>query len=114
MSGLVSRRHSACSAIETHELSKRYRRVSALTECTVTVPAGRVSALVGPNGAGKTTLLRILIVLSCMQAHGWRGFATYQPASRYWPFQGIETGIYVLLAAALIAVTFVIVRRRDA
>ena len=36
-----------------------------------------------------------------MQAHGWRGFITYQPASRYWPFQGIETGIYLLLAAAL-------------
>ena len=47
-------------------------------------------------------------------SHGWRGFATYQPASRYWPFQGIGTGIYLLLAAALIAVTFVIVRRRDA
>jgi hypothetical protein len=40
------------------------------------------------------------------------GYAVF--ASRYWPFQGIETGIYVLLAAALIAVTFVIVRRRDA
>jgi len=53
-------------------------------------------------------------VFTCMQAHGWRGFVTYQPASRYWPFQGIETGIYVLLAAALIAVTFAIVRRRDA
>lgn len=49
-----------------------------------------------------------------MQAHGWRGIATYQPASRYWSFQGIETAIYVVLAAALIAVTFVIVRRRDA
>jgi ABC-2 family transporter protein len=53
-------------------------------------------------------------VFSCMQAHGWRGFATYQPAGRYWPFQGIETGIYLLLAAALIAVTFAIIRRRDA
>jgi hypothetical protein len=53
-------------------------------------------------------------VFSCMRAHGWRGFATYQPSSRYWPFQGIETGIYLLLAAALIAVTFTIVRRRDA
>jgi hypothetical protein len=53
-------------------------------------------------------------VFSCMQAHGWRGFATYQPAGRYWPFQGIETGIYVLLAAALIGLTFVIIRRRDA
>jgi len=53
-------------------------------------------------------------LLSCMQAHGWRGLATYQPAGRYWPFQGIETTIYVLLAAALIALTFVIIRRRDA
>lgn len=53
-------------------------------------------------------------VFSCMQAHGWRGFATYQPAYRYWPFQGIETGIYVLLAGALIAVTFAVIRRRDA
>jgi hypothetical protein len=44
-------------------------------------------------------------VYSCLQAHGWRGFATYQPASRWWAFQGIET---------LIAVAFVIVRRRDA
>jgi len=53
-------------------------------------------------------------LMSCMQANGWRGFVTYQPASRYWPFQGIETGIYLLLAAALIAVTFRIVRKRDA
>jgi hypothetical protein len=53
-------------------------------------------------------------VFSCMHANGWRGFATYQPASRYWPFQGIESGIYLLLAAALIAITLFIVRRRDA
>jgi ABC-2 type transport system ATP-binding protein len=52
------------TAIETHGLSKRYRRVSALTECTVTVPEGRISALVGPNGAGKTTLLRLLAGLA--------------------------------------------------
>jgi ABC-2 type transport system ATP-binding protein len=52
------------TAIETHELSKRYRRVSALTECTVTVPEGRICALVGPNGAGKTTLLRMLAGLA--------------------------------------------------
>ena len=52
------------TAIETNELSKRYRRVSALTECSVTVPEGRVCALVGPNGAGKTTLLRLLAGLA--------------------------------------------------
>ena len=51
----------------------------------------------------------------CLTAHGYRGlFITYQPASRYWAFQGIETGIFVLLAAALIALTAIAVARRDA
>jgi hypothetical protein len=63
-------------------------------------------------GGGKGASLTA--VFSCMKAHGWRGFVTYQPSYRYWPFQGIETGIYVLLAAALIGVTFLILRRRDA
>jgi ABC-2 type transport system ATP-binding protein len=46
--------------IQTRGLSKRYRRVTALSEATIAVPEGRISALVGPNGAGKTTLLRLL------------------------------------------------------
>jgi hypothetical protein len=52
---------------------------------------------------------------SCVQAVShFRGFLTYQPADRYWTFQGIETGIFVILAAALIAVTAVALLRRDA
>jgi ABC-type transport system involved in multi-copper enzyme maturation permease subunit len=52
---------------------------------------------------------------SCMQAAShFRGFLTYQPADRYWTFQGIETGIFLVLAAALIAVTAVVLLRRDA
>jgi ABC-2 type transport system ATP-binding protein len=47
-------------AIETSGLTKRYRRITALSDCAVAVPEGRISALVGPNGAGKTTLLRLL------------------------------------------------------
>jgi ABC-type transport system involved in multi-copper enzyme maturation permease subunit len=54
------------------------------------------------------------ILISCLNARGYRGFMTYQPASRYWAFQGIETGIFVFLAAALLAVTAVVVLRRDA
>ena len=46
--------------VETSGLTKRYRRVTALSNCTISVPEGRISALVGPNGAGKTTLLRLL------------------------------------------------------
>jgi ABC-2 type transport system ATP-binding protein len=51
-------------AIETTRLTKRYRRVAALTDCTISVPEGSISALVGPNGAGKTTLLRLLAGLA--------------------------------------------------
>jgi ABC-2 type transport system ATP-binding protein len=52
------------AAIETAGLAKRYRRVTALSDCTISVPEGRISALVGPNGAGKTTLLRLLTGLA--------------------------------------------------
>jgi ABC-2 type transport system ATP-binding protein len=47
------------NALETRHLGKRFRRTWALRECTLTLPIGRVAALVGPNGAGKTTLLRL-------------------------------------------------------
>lgn len=43
--------------IETEALGKRYGRTTALTDCTLRVPAGRIVGLVGPNGAGKSTLL---------------------------------------------------------
>jgi hypothetical protein len=52
--------------------------------------------------------------LPCLAAHGYRGYVTYQPASRLWAFQGIETGIFVVLAAILLGVTFWILSRRDA
>jgi ABC-2 type transport system ATP-binding protein len=47
------------TAIETRGLGKRYGRRWALTDCTLSVPAGRVVGLVGPNGAGKSTLLHL-------------------------------------------------------
>jgi ABC-2 type transport system ATP-binding protein len=56
------------AVIETSGLAKRYRRVTALSDCTISVPEGRISALVGPNGAGKTTLLRLLAGLAAPTA----------------------------------------------
>jgi hypothetical protein len=55
-----------------------------------------------------------LKMVSCLATRGYRGIITYQPANRYWAFQGIETGIFVLLATALIVVTAIVVLRRDA
>jgi ABC-2 type transport system ATP-binding protein len=51
-------------ALETENLGKRYRRTWALQNCTLSLPAGRICALVGPNGAGKTTLLHLAVGLS--------------------------------------------------
>ena len=47
------------AVLESRGLGKRYRRRWALTDCTLSIPAGRVTGLVGPNGAGKTTLLHM-------------------------------------------------------
>ena len=47
------------TVIKASGLGKRYGRRWALADCTLTVPAGRVTGLVGPNGAGKTTLLQL-------------------------------------------------------
>lgn len=52
-------------------------------------------------------------VLSCMQSAGFRQFVSYQPGSRYWAFQGIEAGIFVALAVALLAVAYAVIARRD-
>jgi ABC-2 type transport system ATP-binding protein len=51
------------SVVQAERLSKRYGRREALSDCTLSVPPGRVVGLVGPNGAGKTTLLHIAVGL---------------------------------------------------
>jgi ABC-2 type transport system ATP-binding protein len=51
------------TAVETVGLGKRYGRRWALTDCTLSIPTGRVVGLVGPNGAGKTTLLHLAVGL---------------------------------------------------
>jgi ABC-2 type transport system ATP-binding protein len=50
---------NATAAVETRGLGKRYGHRWALTDCTLTIPAGRVAGLVGENGAGKTTLISL-------------------------------------------------------
>ncbi len=47
--------------IESHGLSKTYRRFEALHDVNLRVPEGSVFALIGPNGAGKTTTIRTIL-----------------------------------------------------
>jgi len=44
--------------------------------------------------------------------HGYQQWTSYQPGSRFWPFQWIESGWLLALSALLIAVTVWLVRRR--
>jgi hypothetical protein len=53
-----------------------------------------------------------LKLAACVHRLGIHTLTTYQPASHYWVFQGIETAIYVALAAASIAIAFWAVRHR--
>ncbi|GAA1958379.1 ABC transporter ATP-binding protein [Catenulispora subtropica] len=46
-------------ALETKNLGKRYKKLWALKDFTVALPANKVIALVGANGAGKSTLMSI-------------------------------------------------------
>src|SRR5580704_13520013 len=49
--------------MQARGLGKRYGRRWALSDCTLSIPAGQVVGLVGPNGAGKTTLLHLAVGL---------------------------------------------------
>ncbi len=49
--------------LEARGLGKQYRRLWALSDCTLSIPPGHVVGLVGPNGAGKTTLLHLAVGL---------------------------------------------------
>ncbi|WP_031459017.1 ABC transporter ATP-binding protein [Chloroflexus sp. MS-G] len=47
-------------AIETIELTHRYKKLIALDRLNLQVPQGCIYGFIGPNGAGKTTTLRLL------------------------------------------------------
>jgi ABC-2 type transport system ATP-binding protein len=48
-------------AIETENVSKRYREVTAVDDLSLRVAEGEIYAFLGLNGAGKTTTIRMLL-----------------------------------------------------
>jgi hypothetical protein len=67
------------------------------------------SVPVGPLGKPSQGTLA-----QCFAQHGYTQLTSYQPASRFWPFQWIEGGWLLALSMLLIAVTVWVVRRRAA
>ncbi len=49
--------------IETHNLSKSYKEVQALTNLNLTVNQNSIFGFLGPNGAGKSTTIKLLLGL---------------------------------------------------
>jgi hypothetical protein len=72
--------------------------INAAGQPVSTIPITCMSPTVG-KGAGPNAG-------ACMARRGIREAITYQPASRYWPFQWIETGTFLTLALALAGFSF--------
>src|SRR6516162_3005242 len=49
--------------IEAYGLSKKFGKVTALSDLSLELPAGQPVAILGPNGAGKTTFIRMVATL---------------------------------------------------
>jgi hypothetical protein len=74
-------------------------------------PNNLVMRICPPAGPGKEPLQTIT---QCVAQHGYTQWTSYQPGSRFWPFQWIEGGWLLALSVLLIATTVWLVRRRAA
>ncbi|HZU20014.1 MAG TPA: ABC transporter permease subunit [Gaiellaceae bacterium] len=80
--------------------------------------------LVDAGGKAISTGREDLAVLHAQQAGidphtylvtlGWKRVISYQPSGRFWTFQLLEAGLFVALAAAVVAVAIWLVRRTPA
>jgi branched-chain amino acid transport system ATP-binding protein len=48
------------SVLEVRNVSKRFGRLAAVRDISLSVPKGELRAIIGPNGAGKTTLFNLI------------------------------------------------------
>jgi hypothetical protein len=96
------------------------------------VPAGAWAmpgndSVIGPNGQNYGNAIQVGFMpatcrsdlsnghaIACLAVRGFHTQVIYQPANRFWAFQGIEAGIFIVLAAALIALAWRLVLTRDA
>jgi hypothetical protein len=65
-----------------------------------------------PSVAGKGGIPRAFGSAQYLMQHGYTLWTSYQPASRFWPFQFIEGGWLLALSLVLMAATVWLVRRR--
>jgi hypothetical protein len=71
--------------------------VNAAGQPTSNLPAACQAATMGLKPSSPS---------QCLESRGFREAITYEPASRYWPLQWIETAIFLALALALAGFCF--------
>jgi hypothetical protein len=113
------------SALNTHALTQLTNSSGGAMTVTggVTMPGAWILSNQSVNAAGQVftgpapqpCLSQTGSMQACMDALArlhLRQYVVYQPASRYWDFQWIETGIFIALALLLAGSCFWLVRRR--
>ncbi|MFG2407598.1 hypothetical protein ACGFR8_25325 [Streptomyces brevispora] len=92
---------------DTTALGTEFRYPSAASDVAVGWMTGDGTRL------GDTTCIDATDVNACMARHGATSqYLDYHPAAHFWPLQLVETGILLVVAAALVAVAFRVLRRR--
>ena len=46
--------------LELRNVTVRYGRTTALSNLSLRIPRGEITAIIGPSGCGKTTLLKVM------------------------------------------------------
>ena len=123
------RPHYMSATTVTHSVLSGYTPAGSYWQLTQGVLGPQGQPVPAPNGAEAYNIPLGYLPASCARVSNgvaglppscrdaltsFRALVTYQPADRYWAFQGIETGIFVLLTAILLTVTAVVLLRRDA
>lgn len=72
--------------IETHELTRKFKEVTAVSNLTLNIKKGEIFGLVGPDGAGKTTTIRLLTAILDPDA-GWAKVAGFDTVSQPEPIK---------------------------
>ena len=57
--------------IRTYDLTKRFKKLTAVDNLNMEVYQGEVFGFLGPNGAGKTTAISILLISSSSKCMSW-------------------------------------------